>query len=151
MKKCISCGAEVADETKFCPSCGHAIEAVEETPKAEPSPAPVSEAPAEKKGKVWANILCVFTLIFGIFSTCMGGLCWIPVLGLAVAVPALVLAFVGLAGSIVSCIFSSKRGVCVTGIVFSSIGLIPSLIRVIMLFAYAAAAGDASGSSALLF
>ncbi len=133
MKHCISCGAEIADDAKTCPRCGHVIEAV-------------------KQGKTWANIVCIFTLIFGILSTCMGGLCWIPLLGLVVAVPAVILAFVGLAGSIVCCVFSSKRGVCVTGIVFSAIGLIPSLIRVIMLCSYAAiAGGDVSSSSAILF
>ncbi len=119
MKHCSSCGGEIADNAQTCPKCGHVL---------------------TRKGKTWANILCVFTLIFGILSTLMGGLCWIPVLGLAISIPALVAAVLGLAGSIVCCVFSSKRGVCITGIVFSAIGLIPSLIRVIMLASYAVAA-----------
>ncbi len=119
MKHCNSCGAEIADNASTCPRCGQVFVAA-------------------KKGKTWANILCVFTLIFGILSALLGGLCWIPILGLAIAIPAVILAVVGLAGSIVCCPFSSKRGVCVTGIVFSAIGLIPSLIRVIMLISYAA-------------
>ena len=133
MKHCISCEAEIADNAMTCPKCGHVMEGA-------------------RKGKTWANIVCVFALIFGILSAGMGGLCWIPVLGLAIAVPALVLAIVGLAGSIVCCVFSSKRGVCVTGIVFSAIGLIPSLIRVIMLVAYAGVAATNPGaSSAFVF
>ncbi len=133
MKHCISCGVEIADNANVCPKCGHVISAA-------------------KKGKTWANILCVFTLIFGIISTLMGGLCWIPLLGLAIAVPALVVAVLGLAGSIVCCVFSSKRGVCITGIVFSALGLIPSLIRVIMLIGYAAGSTlDPSSSVALFF
>lgn len=131
MKHCSSCGAEIADNAQTCPKCGHVV---------------------AKKGKTWANIVCVFALIFGILSTLMGGLCWIPVLGLAISVPALVAAVLGLAGSIVCCVFSSKRGVCITGIVFSSIGLIPSLIRVIMLAAYAGVAATTPGaSSAFVF
>ena len=133
MKHCISCGAEIADNATTCPKCGHVIETV-------------------KKGKTWANIVCVFTLIFGILSAAMGGLCWIPLLGLVIAAFALILAIIGLAGSIVCCVFSSKRGVCITGIVFSAIGFIPSLIRFIMLCGYAAiSGGDGASSSAFLF
>lgn len=128
MKHCVTCGAEIADDARACPKCGHVVEVT-------------------KKGKTWANVLCVFTLIFGILSTCMGGLCWIPLLGMAIACPALALAVIGLAGSIVCRVFSSKKGVCVTGIVFSAIGLIPSLIRVIMLIAYAGIAATNPGAS----
>ena len=133
MKRCISCGAEIADNAKTCPKCGHIMDEV-------------------KKGKAWANIVCVFTLIIGIVSACMGGFCWIPVLGLAIAIPAVILAIIGFAGSVVCCKFSSKRGVCVTGIVFSAIGLVPSLIRVITLIAYAGvAATNPSASVAFVF
>lgn len=133
MKHCMSCNAEIADNATVCPKCGHVIA-------------------SGKKGKTWANIVCIFALIFAILSAPMGGLSWIPLLGLAIAVPALVLAVIGLAGSIVCCIFSSKRGVCITGIVFAAIGLIPSLIRVIMLIGYATySIPDSSVSLAFLF
>lgn len=120
MKHCISCGTEIADNAKSCPKCGCVLE-------------------KEEKGR-WARVLGIVSLVFAILGTVLGLLSLIPLLGLILVYPTLVIGGLTLIVSIVCCIFASRKGVCITGIVFSSVDVAIAVIRLIMLFSIAAAA-----------
>lgn len=121
MKHCSSCGAEVAENAKSCPKCGCVFNE------------------SEEKGR-WARILGIVSLVFAILGTVFGLLSLIPFLGLILVYPTLVIGGLTLIVSIVCCVFASRKGVCITGIVFSSIDVAIAVIRLILLFSVAAAA-----------
>lgn len=93
MKKCSVCGADLADEDRFCLNCGSPVgeaspsapaeldsgvtTVLEQPPVSNPDPAPVAEAPAKKASKlsllipvvgVIAAVALVIVLISSLFS-----------------------------------------------------------------------------------
>ncbi len=124
MKFCNSCGAEVADNAKTCPKCGHVF-------------ASKSEAPSER---TWAKVIGIISLVFSIIGLLLGLLSLIPLIGYVLLYPLLIIGGLSLIGSIVSCVFATHKGVSITAIVFSSIDLIIGVIKLLILFGVVAAA-----------
>lgn len=122
MKHCSSCGADVADNAKACPKCGAVLNYGE-----------------NKKGG-WAHILGIVSLVFAIIGTVLGLFSLIPLIGLILVYPTLVIGGLTLIASIVSCVFAQKKGVCIVGIVFSSVDVFLAIIRLIVLLGWAASA-----------
>jgi len=121
MKHCSSCGAEVADNAQACPKCGSTLNY------------------GKDKGG-WAHILGIVSLVFAIIGTVLGLFSLIPLIGLILVYPTLVIGGLMLIASIVSCVFAPKKGICIAGIVFSSIDVLLAIIRLIVLLGWAATA-----------
>ncbi len=119
MKHCSSCGADVADNAKSCPKCGAVLN-------------------YGKDSGGWTYVLGIASLVFAIIGAILALFSLIPYLGLFLVYPVIVIGVLTLIASIVSCIFAPKKGVCVTGIVFSSIDLLIAIIRLVALLGLAA-------------
>ena len=63
---CVKCGREIADGSRFCPSCGNAINSVASAPTSEPgaSAAPPTTPAKKKSSLMWIIIGIVILLAF---------------------------------------------------------------------------------------
>ena len=134
MKKCSSCGADLLDESAFCPSCGARADGavrqgMEQNAYGAAGNGQVPQNAAQSLQKPM-NGVGLAGMIVGIIA---GIFCWVPVLGLVLGIVGIVLSVKGLRRN-AQC---SMGGFAVAGLVLSifsvAIGGIYSLVLLLFL------------------
>jgi thiol:disulfide interchange protein len=153
---CAKCGKEMEDNTKFCPSCG--AEASGETTSEQPAaeqpateqpaaeqPAAATAQPATGSAPVetgQTSGVAVGALVCGILGLV---LCWVPVVGLILAIVATVLGGKGR-----KTLPEGKKGMALAGFIIGIIGLIIGIIYLIWWIVVAVIFGAAFGALSMM-
>ena len=138
MKVCPTCGAQLADNTKFCVNCGTKIDEPAPAQVAQPvQPAPVQYQQTQQSAGPQPNIL-----VFGILSLVFGGIVGI------------ILASIGRKkGKAYVAAGGTLTGASKVGFILCKVGLILSIISTVVLSIYfiVLIAGLSAGVSSGLF